>query len=575
MSPTEHGEHQDRASLLRRRPRSLRTVLPVLDWLPTYSWRRDLTADVVAGVALSALMIPEAMGYAGVAGVAAQVGLYAALGAIVAYALTGGTSILVVGPAAAVAALSGSIVSDFGGDVDRTELMAGLAIASAVLLILAGALRMGWIVNFISRPVLHAFVAGLAISIMIGQLDGLFGVEVDGESALAKLIDTIRQLGDAHGLTVAIGIGAIAILLLVERFAERIPAALVVVVLGIALVEVFDLGSEGVAVVGEIPHGLPEVGLPDLGATRWFELLAGAAALLLVGYSEGYASASAIAGATGEEIDADQELIGSGAANLGAGLLGGLPVGGGLSKSAASQAAGARTQVANLVCGLVVLATLLFLAPVFERLPEPVLAAIVIVAVHRSADPRRVIALWSVNRLDFAAGLLTFVLVIVWETLPAMIVGVAVSLAFLVRRASFPDVVELEPDGDGLYRQVGHGIATVEDADVAVVRFDAPLVYANAERLRQAVSALVARRDHTTRVVIDAEMVADLDTTGAEVLTDLDDELGDAGIELHLAATHHRARAQIERSHLGSRFEGRMHPSVADAVRGTADHRAI
>lgn len=545
--------------------RTLRSVFPVIGWLPAYDWRR-IGPDLVAGVALAALLIPESMGYAGVAGVSAEIGLYAALGAVVVYALTGGTSILVVGPASAVAALSASVVAEIGGDAEPAQLVAALAIASGALLIVAGALRLGWIVNFISRPVLHAFVAGLSISIIIGQLDGLLGVEVEGESAVAKLVDTVRHAGDWDGLTVVLGVGGVVALILMERLARRVPAAVVVVVVGIVLVRVFDLSGRGVEVVGDIPQGLPEVGIPDLGGLQWIELFAGATALLLVGFSEGYAAASAVAAGTGEEIDADQELIGSGAANVGAGILGGLPVGGSLSKSAASQAAGARTQMANLVGGVVVLATLLFLAPVFEDLPEPILAAVVIVAVLGSADPRRVIALWDVNRLDFVAGSVTFVLVLVWETLPAMIVGVVLSLAFVVRRASFPDVVEIARDDEGNFTRVTDVGGRRGGAATVAIRFEAPLVYANCERLVRAARTLVERNPAVERIVLDGEMVSDLDASGAETLEDLDDELAARGIELHLARFHFRARAQIDRSDLSDRFAGRLHGRLVDAV---------
>lgn len=561
---------RDQGALLSRRARSVRSLFPIVTWLPRYRLA-DLPADVVAGLALAALLIPESMGYAGVAGVSAELGLYAALGAVLAYAITGGTSILVVGPASAVAALSATIVAEYGADVPRTELIAALTIATGVVLVAAGALRLGWIMNFISKPVLHAFVAGLSISIIIGQLDGLFGVEVEGESAVSTLVDAVRNIGEWHGPTVAIGVAGIAVLVLLERFAHRVPAALVVVTVGIVLAVWFGVADRGVAVVGEIPTGLPDFGVPDLGATRWLELLGGATALLLVGFSEGYAAATAVAAETGEEVDADQELIGSGAANLGAGLLGGIAVGGSLSKSAASQAAGAHTQVANLVGGLVVLATLLFLGPLFEDLPEPVLAAVVIVAVLGSADPRRVIRLWSVNRLDFAAAGVTFVLVLVWETLPAMVTGVVLSLAFLVRRASFPDVVELRADATGRFRRTSD-TSVGADSPVRVLRFEAPLVYANADRLVRACRALVDELPgRVGRLVLDAEMWSDLDSTGAEALTEVDDELAERGIELRLARVHLRAAAQLERSRLTDRFAGRIDDRVIDAVDAPPD----
>lgn len=417
---------------------------------------------------------------------------------------------------------------------------------------------------------LEAFVVGLSISIVIGQLDGLLGIEVDGASALAKLVDVVRQLGDVHGLSVLIGGGAIVTLALMERFVERIPGAIVVVVVGIVLVAVFGLDENGLAVVGEIPTGLPAFGVPDLSHTRWLELLAGGAALLLVGFSEGYASASAVADRTGEEIDANQELVGAGVANVAAGLLGGMAVGGSLSKSSASQNAGARSQVANLVAAGVVVATLLFLAPVFADLPEPVLAAVVIMALVHSARPGRIAALWRVNRFDFAAGLVTGVLVLVWETLPAMIVGVALSLAFVVRRASFPDIVELAPDEHGGLHRVDASSTDQRDSPTSIVRLDGPLIYANADHLRHVIRALVTQRPGLRRLVLDGEAMSDLDTTGAELLAHLDEDLAHQSIELRLARVHHRVRAQIERSHLGARFAGRIDATISAAL--AADH---
>ena len=548
--------------LLHRERRTLRSFLPVLAWLPTYRWPR-IGADLIAGIAVAALLIPESMGYAGIAGAPAEFGLYAALGAIAAYAIAGGTSILVVGPASAVAALSASLIADLDGE--PTDLVVALALASGVLLIAAGALRLGWIVNFISEPVLRAFVAGLSISIIIGQLDGLLGVDVEGESALAKLIDTISHLGDAHGLTTLLGVGAVVVMIVLERFAERVPAALVVVAAGIIMVALFDLSTRGVEIVGEIPTGLPSIGVPDLDWQAWLEVFGAAVALVLVGFSEGYGAASAVAAETGESIDGDQELIGSGAANIGAGLLGGIAVSGSLSKSAAAQNAGARSQMANVVAGVIVLATLLVLAPLFEDLPEPVLAAVVIVAVLRSSNPRRVVDLWRINRVDFIAGALTFTLVIVWETLPAMVVGVVLSLLFLVRRASFPDVVELGRDAsDGSFRR-SEPTTEIDDRS-AVLRFEAPLIYANARRLSAAATTLLERREHTERLVLDAEMIAYVDSSGAEELESLDDSLADRGIELHIARPHVRVRQQLERSHLATRFTGRTHARVRDAL---------
>jgi SulP family sulfate permease len=555
--------------LVRRTPRSLRTLLPALEWAPRYQIRRDLPADLVAGVALAALLIPEAIGYAGIAGVPPEVGLYAAIAAVAAYALTGGTSILVVGPASAVAALSASIVGRLGDGSDAVALTSALAITSGVVLTVAGLLRLGWVVNFISRPVLDAFVAGLSTAIIVGQLDDLLGLPLRGSIPLTQAFGVLTRVDEWHLLTVALGLVTLTTLITMERYVRRIPAALVVLVAALVLAHWVALEDRGIEVLGHIPEGLPAPGIPQLGVEEWLQLLAGGVAVLLVGFSEGFAAATSIADRTGEDVEADQELVGAGSANLASGLVGGLAVSGSLSKTAAARAAGARTQGTNLVAGAIVLASLLFLAPVFERLPATVVAAVVIAAVLPAADPRRVLRLRRVNRLDFAAGLATYVLVLVWETLPAMVVGVVLSLAFLVRRASFPHVVELRRGEDGLYVEVETGGPAVEDPPpgVAVIRFEAPLVYANADRLGRAVQTLLEERPGLRRIVLDTEMVADLDSDGADALAALDEHLADRGVELRLARVHRRVRAQMDRSGLGRRFEGRIHPFVLDAGR--------
>ncbi|GAA1479128.1 sulfate permease [Nocardioides aestuarii] len=553
--------------LVRRPERDLRTFLPVLAWLPRYRVGRDLSADLVAGIALAALLIPESIGYAGIAGVPPEVGLYAAIAAVAAYALTGGTSILVVGPASAVAALSASLVAELtSSGADPAVLTAALAVSSGLLLLLAGLLRLGWIVNFISRPVLHAFVAGLSVSIIIGQLDGLLGVEIDAETAVGKAWQVVARVAEWDPATVALGVLGLGLLVSLEHWAPRVPAALLVVVGGIALVWLLGVDEVSIDVLGTIPQGLPSPDLPGLDLETWLTVTAGGAALVLVGFSEGFAAASSVSDRTGEAVDGDQELVGAGAANLASGLFGGLAVSGSLSKSAASQAAGARSQVANLAAAAVVVLTLLVLAPVFELLPEAVVAAVVIAAVLPAASPSRVLDLWAVNRLDFAAGLTTFVLVLVWETLPAMIVGVALSLLFLVRRASFPDVVELRPDHDGTFAKVEDGVPGLSRPDVAVIRFEASLVYANADRLARAVDTLLGERPGLKVLVLDAEMVADLDSTGAETLHALDDRLAAADVEMRLARIHRRARGQLQRSGLAARFEGRILPHVLPAA---------
>ncbi|MBX3314359.1 MAG: SulP family inorganic anion transporter [Actinobacteria bacterium] len=565
MSTTSEGPTAYDAELIVKRKRGLGSFVGCVDWLPRYRWGKDLPVDLVAGLTVAALLIPESIGYANVAGVQPQLGLYAAMAAAIVYALVGNQRVLVVGPSAAVAALSASLIADITGNESADQLAIGLAFAAGIVLLVAGFLRFGWIVNFISRPVLEAFIAGLAISIIVGQMSGLVGSEKGEGSVVRKAWHVLSDVGNWHRETLAIGLGALVILIVLERFLPKLPAAALVVVGGILLTGWLDLGADGVALAGTIPTGLPNVGFPDFSLEVWAELLGGGFALFLVGFSEGFAAAASAAEEMGDVVDPDEELVGAGVANVAAGFFGGMAVSGSLSKTTAGLRAGARSQVAGLTAGVVVVLTLLFLGPVFERLPEPVLAAVVIHAVLRSANPSQALGLWNVNRFDFVAALATFVLALTWETLPAMAVGVFLSLAFLVRRASFPDVVEMEADAHGVVRRVGEADVAIPMDGVGVLRYEAPLLYAGSDRLGQAVDNLIARRGPLHGLVLDAEMMSDLDTSGALALERLDDRLAGQGTTLHLARVHSRAREQIERSRLAPRFEGRTHRTVAEA----------
>lgn len=301
------------AALSAERPSGFRRYLPILQWLPGYRRNGKLTGDLIAGISVAALLIPESLGYAEIAGVPPEVGLYAAPAALLAFALFGGSRLLVVAAASAVSAVSAGIVGGLsGGDEDAAiALTAALAVVAGLIFLAAGLARLGWVSNFMSKAVMEGFVVGLSISIIIGQLDALTGVEIEGENAVAELADVFSQISSWDGLTIAFGLGSLAILFAAERFVPRLPGALTVVVLGVILVSIFNLDEEGLAIVGEIPRGLPDFGVPDVDGSDWLALIPGGMAIVLVGFSEGFAAGNDVA-EPGEELDANQELIASG-----------------------------------------------------------------------------------------------------------------------------------------------------------------------------------------------------------------------------------------------------------------------
>jgi SulP family sulfate permease len=419
------------------------------------SWLR---ADLLAGLTVWAVLVPESLAYATIAGVPPVVGLYAAVASLVLYALLGSSRHLVVGPMSATAALSAAIVAGFagGGTAEFVAFTAALAIVTGVIGFLAGLLRLGFIASFISEPVLKGFIVGLALTIIVGQLPKLFGVEKEPGNFFEQAWGLIGNLGGTSLVTLVVGLVALAVIVLLRKVVPLVPGSLVVVLLGVLAVALFDLDDRGVAIVGPIEPGLPALGLPaGLGLDDYLALAGPAVGVLLVGFAEGLGAAKTYAARAGYDIDANRELLGLGAANIGAGLSSGMVVNGSLSKTAVNGSSGARTQVSGLTVAVLTMVTLLFLTGLFEQLPEAVLAAVVIVAVVELVDVAALRALYAVwtrrlgsiygpaARADFAAAVATLLGVLVFDTLPGLFIGIAVSLVLLLYRASRPYVAVL------------------------------------------------------------------------------------------------------------------------------------
>ncbi len=533
-------------------PSKLSLWFPVGEWLRTYKWGSHFTPDLIAAISVAALLIPESMGYATVAGVPVEVGLYAAPLALIVYALFGGSGIMVFAAAGATSAISASVVwSLSGGDQSLAiPLTIALAFATGVLYIIAGLLRMGWITNFMSKAVMAGFILGMSIQIIVGQLDKMLGVEAEGENTLQELWSALSQFSDWDWATLLMGMGALLLIFAIQRFIPKLPAALTAVILSSLLVAFLNLDLE---LVAAIPRGLPSIQLPTgIEPSTWMELLLAAAVVILVGFPEGWGASANIAEKTHDELDTNQEFRAYGLGNLGAGLLGGMVVTGSLSKSAAGMAAGAKTQLSNIILAGIVLLTLLFFAPLFQWLPETVLAAIVISAMRESASPKKLKAMWRIEHVDFAVAFITFLVVITVELLPAMIVGIVLSIIHMIYRISFPGRAVLgrvaeTGDYEAIAWQFGHKKGKTKSKaesvpGVIIYRFSTPLIFSNAEAFKKTGKALLintgAENDMPHTLVIDCEEISYVDTTGADAVKNLFEYAQRYQVELFLARVH-------------------------------------
>jgi SulP family sulfate permease len=512
--------------------------------------RRFARADVVAGLTVWAVLVPESLAYATIAGAPPVVGLYAAVPSLVLYALLGSSRHLVVGPMSATAALSAGVVATFAhGTEEYLALTAALALVTGVVTLAAGLLRLGFLAAIISEPVLKGFIIGLALTILIGQLPTLLGVEKGSGDFFAKLWDLIRHLGDSSAISITVGGLCLAALLLLRRWLPVVPGSLVVVALAILAVHLFDLEAHGLDVVGPITAGLPDVGVPaGLTGGDYLLLVGPAAGVMLVGFAEGLAAAKTYAARDGYDIDSNRELVGVGAANLGAGLTGGMVVNGSLSKTAVNGGAGARSQLSGLTAAACTVVTLLFLTGLFEKLPEATLAAVVIAAVVELIDVHSLRRLYRVqtgrlasiyryaSRADFIAAVTALVGVLVFETLPGLVIGVVVSLVLLIARTSRPHVAVLGrvPGAPGLWVDADRHDDAVRPERVVVLRVESGLFFGNADYVRDRVREHVG--PDTGLVVLDGQTTPSMDVTAVEMLVQLRQDL--ARREVRFAVAH-------------------------------------
>ncbi|MGV9673945.1 SulP family inorganic anion transporter [Nocardia sp. NPDC003482] len=522
------------------------TRAPIFESLAGYR-RAWLRPDVVAGLTVWAVLVPEALAYASIAGVPPVTGLYAAVPALVLYALAGSSRHLVVGPMSATAALSAAIVTPLAGaDGGRyLALSTALALVTGAAGLLAGLVRLGFVASFISEPVLKGFIVGLALTIIIGQVPKLLGIGKHEGDFFRQAWGVLTHLGETHWRTLVLGLLSLAVVLGVKRWLPLVPGSLLAVLLGIAAVAVFDLDDHGVAIVGHIDSGLPALGLPDgPDFGDYLDLAGPAIGVLLIGFAEGLGAAKTYAAKAGYTVDANRELLGLGAANLGSGLASGMVVNGSLSKTAVNGSAGARTQLSGLVVAALTVLTLLLLTGLFEKLPEATLAGVVIAAVVELVDIaglRRLYRVWTERlggiydhaaRADFLAAAAAMLGVLLFDTLPGLLIGIGISMLLLVYRTSRPHVAPVVKQGT-LWLDADRHPGLPRRPDLLVVRVESGLYFANADYVRERVTSLCT--DRTRLVVLDAETSPSIDVTAAAMLDDLRAALARRGVGFRIA----------------------------------------
>jgi high affinity sulfate transporter 1 len=510
-----------------------------VEWLPRYE-RRWLRGDVAAGIAVTALIVPKDLGYAGIAGVPLENGLYAAAAGALIYGIFCTSRQISTGPSSSLAAVAGGAVLATGGGGDQAaQLVAAITLLTGILFLLLAVFKLGWIAQFLSKAVVIGFLAGAAIDVTVGELPKLTGTSGDGDNVWREFGSWVRGLGEIHWVTLLVGAVALAVILLVRFLAPAIPGALVLVVGGLLASGLFDLGDHGVALVGDVPRGLPAPDLPGLDLVRDNLSVIGiaAAALLLIGFSQTAGDARSFATRHRYRIDVDQESVAQGMANVGAGVFQGMPVSTSLSASSLNESAGARTPVASLITGGLVLATLIVLAPLFSDLPKAVLAAIIIDAVvFGMIDIPELRRLYRVTRVDFWIAMAAIVAVLSAGVLAGVLIGVMLSLAWLIYVATQPPIPLLgrEP-GTQVFRDLSEHPDDETFEDITVLRFDGGLFFATSEALENRIRSVVDGEAPIRAVVLDLEGVNFVDSQGSSKLAEIREFLAVEGIELRLA----------------------------------------
>jgi high affinity sulfate transporter 1 len=544
--------------------------MPGLRTLRTYkaAW---LPRDLVSGAVLCALLVPQGMAYAELAGLPPITGLYTTVVCLVAYAAFGPSPFLILGPDSSLGPMiAAAILPLAAGNAEYAVALAGmLALMVSVICIGAGLARLGFVADLISKPVRIGYLAGLALTIFVGQLPKLFGYSVDADGLMQELIAFLQNLEQTNPWTLAVGLLCLALILGLKRWAPHTPGVLVAVVVSIAITSFLDLAAKGVDTVGVLPQGFPLPSFPRVELSALPLLLATAFGISLVAVGDTISTSAGFAARKGYEVDGDQEMVGIGSANLLAGLFQGFPVSTSGSRTAVAEQAGAKTQLTGIVAAALVLAMVLFIPGLVQNMPQSALAAIIIAASISLFDVPELRRLWSVRKSEFVLAMASILGVALVGVLEGIVIAVVISIFQLFERAWRPYAAVLgKPDDVAGYHDITRYPSANQLPGLLIIRWDAPLIFANANIFRKKLRKLIARIDPSpVWVVITAEPITDVDTTAGDMLVDLDLELNAAGIHLVFAELKDSVREKIERYGLLETIDRRhFYPTIEVAV---------
>jgi len=554
------------------------TFAPGLAALSSYRapWLRK---DLVAGLVLTALLVPQGMAYAQLARLPPITGLYTTILCLVGYAIFGPSRILVLGPDSALGPMiAATIVPIVGaqGDPERAiALASALALLVGVITAAAGIARLGFVADLISKPTILGYMNGLAVTILVSQLPKLFGFSIDSDNFLADVRGFFEGVADGETVaaSLAIGLFGVVLIIVLQRWLPKVPAVLAAVVLSIVAAGVFELADHGVSVVGVLPQGFPPLTVPDVGLSDIGLLFGGALGIALVSLTDTISTASSFAARTGDEIDGQREMIGIGASNIAAGFFQGFPVSTSGSRTAVAEQAGAKTQVTGLVGAVAITLILLFFPGLLRDLPQPTLAAVVITASLSLADVPGTIRLYRVRRTEFLLSVGAFLGVVLLGVLPGIALAVALSIGNVFRRAWWPyqAVLGRVPGLAGY-----HDVRSYPEAKLlprcVIFRFDAPLFFANSRTFREQMRARAGSEPPPSWIIVASEPITDVDTTAADMLQELNEELTGRGIRLVFAEMKDPVRTKVERYNLTPTIEpDRFFPTITQAIKAFQD----
>lgn len=560
-----------------------RLTWPGLDWTHGYD-RATLSSDLVAAVIVTLMLIPQSLAYASLAGLPPQVGLYASMAPLLFYAAFGSSRVLAVGPVAVVSLMTAAAIGDLAqtGSPAYGLLAITLAFISGAMLLLMGLLRLGFLANFLSHPVISGFITASALLIAVGQLKVILGIQVPGHNFFESLPALILQLPNAHALSAAIGLGTVAFLFWAKRgvkpllrllgLGPRLADALAraAPVAGIAVTAVLTWAGQwheqGVRIVGTVPQGVPPLTLPSWDLALWQQLAVPALLISVVGFVESVSVGQTLAAKRRQRIEPDRELVALGASNLGAALTGGFPVTGGFARSVVNFDAGAQTPAAGIFTAIGIFLAALLLTPALYFVPQATLAATIVVAVLSLVDLHTLRSTWAYSRRDFSAVIVTLLLTLAAGVEAGLVGGVVLSLLLYLYKTSRPHIAEVGlVSGTEHFRNVLRHKVQVS-SQLASLRVDESLYFANARVLEDRVNALVSERPELRHLVMQCSAINDIDASALESLEAIDQRLRDAGLCLHLSEVKGPVMDRLQTTDFLKHLSGKVYLTHYQAV---------